>query len=109
MSTEASTEQKIQAANLTAPRLRPSDLDANIVDIEIVKHVSKTGQVLRWAILTTVNGFAVVGKPSASVSSENDNEEIGVEVAIDNSRAELWPLMGYSLKQALYEAVVDGR
>lgn len=104
MSNEAQIETKIQAANLTAPRLRPADLDANISDTEIVKHVSKSGQILRWAVLTTANGFAVVGTPSASVSSENDNEEIGVQVAIDNSRAELWPLMGYALKESLYRA-----
>lgn len=36
-------EQKIQAKGLTAPRIKPSDIEANIVDTEIVKHVSKTG------------------------------------------------------------------
>jgi hypothetical protein len=71
----------------------------NIVDTEIVKAVSKSGQVLRWAILTTRNGFAVTSRPSVAVSPENDSAEIGESVAIDNATDELWPLMGYALKE----------
>jgi hypothetical protein len=104
---EAAIEREIQAKGLTAPRLSPADLDANIVHTEIVKHVSLTGQVLRWAVMTTKNGFAVVGKPSVAVSPANDDAAIGEKVAVDNSRAELWPLMGYALKQALWEKDVS--
>ena len=60
-----------------------------------------TRKVLRWAVLTTRNGFAVVGKPSASVSVENDNAEVGEKIAILNSRDEVWPLMGYELQSKL--------
>ena len=98
---EKDLEKEIQAKGLTAPRISPADLDANIADVEIVKHVTKAGKVLRWAVLTTRNGFAVAGKPSASVSVENDNAEIGKKVAIANSRDELWPLMGYELQSKL--------
>ncbi|MEE9871771.1 MAG: Gp49 family protein [Delftia lacustris] len=99
--TEQSIEAEIQAKGLTAPRVTPADLQANIVHTEIVKHISPSGQVLRWAVLTTRNGFAVTGRPSASVSSSNDNEEIGKKVAIDNAMQELWPLMGYELRSKL--------
>lgn len=99
---EQAIEQQIQAKGLTAPRVKPEDLTANISDAEFVTHVSKTGKVLRWAILTTQNGYAVVGKPSVSVSPENDNEQIGRQVAYDNSRNELWPLMGYALAERLH-------
>lgn len=78
-----------------------NDLEANIQDIEIVKHISKSGQVLRWAVLTTRSGFAVTGRPSASVSAENDDQEIGEKVATENARLELWPLMGYALRERL--------
>ena len=97
-------EQEIQDKGLTAPRVTPSDLNENIVHTEIVKHVSRSGQVLRWAVLTTRNGFAVTGRPSASVSSANDNAEIGEKVAIDNAKQELWPLMGYELRSKLSKA-----
>lgn len=94
-------EQEIQDKANKAPRITPSDIAANIADVEIVKHVSKTGQVLRWAVITARNGYAVVGKPSCSVSSANDNAEIGEKVALENSRDELWALMGYELRSKL--------
>jgi len=99
--TDNAIEQEIQSKGLTAPRITPSDLEANISDVEIVKHVSKSGQVLRWAVITTNNGYAVVGKPSCSVSSANDNAELGEKIAVSNSKDEMWPLMGYALKQKL--------
>nr|WP_258005617.1 Gp49 family protein [Castellaniella caeni] len=67
---------------MSAPRITSADLEANIVHTEIVKHVTRSGQVLRWAVLTTCNGFAATGRPSAAVSSENDNAEIGERVAV---------------------------
>lgn len=99
--TDQAIEQEIQAKGLTAPRITPDDIEANIVAVEYVTHVSNAGQVLRWAVLTTRNGFAVVGKPSCAVSKENDNAEIGMQVAFDNSKEELWPLMGYELRSKL--------
>lgn len=103
MNTDLNIEQEIQDKGLTAPRVSLADLQANIAHTEIVKHISSSGQVLRWAVLTTVNGFAVTGRPSASASSANDNAEIGEKIAIDNATQELWPLMGYALKQKLHE------
>ena len=94
-------EQEIQAKGLTAPRVTTQDLDANIRYIDIVKYVSPSGQTLRWAVIETASGFLVPGKPSASVSPENDDEELGVKIAVDNARNELWPLMGYALKEQL--------
>ena len=94
-------EAEVLGKNFTAPRVTPTDLEANIADIEIVKHISKTGQVLRWAVITTQNGYAVVGQPSCAVSSANDNVELGESIAITNSRNELWSLMGYAPKSKL--------
>lgn len=101
MSNGQEIEAEIQAKGLTAPRVSLQDVESNIVDTEIVKHVSKTGQVLRWAVLTTKNGYAVVGKHSASVSPENDDAEIGEKIAIGHSRSVLWELMGFALKEKL--------
>ena len=101
MSEDKVIEAMILAKGLTAPRLCPDDIDANIVHTEVVKHVTHSGQVLRWAVLTARNGFAVTGRPSASVSAENDNAEVGERVAIQNAKAEMWPLMGYELRSKL--------
>lgn len=94
-------EQKIIDKGLVAPRVTLADLEANITSVEYVKHVSKGGGILRWAVITTANGFAVTGKPSAAVSVENDNQEVGEQVALQNAKNEMWPLMGYALKEKL--------
>jgi hypothetical protein len=78
------------------PRVTPA--------VEIVTHISVSGQVLRWAVITTQSGYSAAGRPSVSASSANDNEAIGVRVATENTRNELWPLMGYELKQRLHNA-----
>ena len=97
-------EAEIKAAGADkAPRVTSSDLDENMEHVEYVTHVSHGGQVLRWAVITTKSGYAVVGRPSVSVSPENDNEKIGQKVALENSVNELWPLMGYALKEKLSE------
>ncbi len=97
-------EQEIQAKGLTAPRVTPADIAAEIKHVDYVQHTSRSGQVLRWAVITTKNGFAVTGRPSASVSPENDDAAIGEKVAFENAKQELWPLLGYSLKERLYVA-----
>ena len=89
---------------MTAPRVTPNDLTNNITHTEIVKHVSPSGQVLRWAVLTTRNGYAVTGRPSAAVSSANDDAERGEKIAIENATNELWPLMGYQLKEQIFQS-----
>ena len=86
---------------MNAPKITQEQLEQNIKHVEIVKHVSVSGQTLRWAVLTAQNGFAVVGNPSVSVSPENDNQEIGEKIAMENSKQALWPLMGYELKSKL--------
>ena len=104
MSTDQAIEAEIQAKGLTAPRVTLDDLNSNITHIEIVKHVSAGGQIMRWAVLTARNGYAVTGRPSVSVSPENDNRELGEQIARDNARNELWPLMGYELRSNLADA-----
>ena len=37
------------------------------------------------------------------MSAANDNQEMGESIALENARNELWPLMGYELKQRLSE------
>ena len=63
MKNDLQLEQAIQAKGLTAPRVTLVDLKANIVHTEIVKHVSHSGQVLRWAVLTTRRAFLLSAKP----------------------------------------------
>lgn len=103
-------EQEIQAKRLTTgPRVTPADIEACIKHIEIVKHTSVSGQVLRWAVITTANGFSVVGKHSCAASPENDNAELGEKLAEQYSRNELWPLLAFELKSKLAAEPKDYR
>ena len=104
---EAQLEQKIQDKGLTAPRVTPSDLDAAIDTVDVVKHVTPSGSVLRWAVLNLKNGFSVTGKPSVAVSVANDNEEFGRQHAIDKARDELRAFLGYHHKERLYQATLS--
>ncbi len=94
-------EQEIKAKGLTAPRVTPTDIAQAITMHEFVRHVAPCGQVLRWCVITTPNGFAVTGRPSVAVSPENDDAAIGEKVAFENAKQELWPLLGYALKEKL--------
>lgn len=98
---DSAIEQEIKAKGLTAPRVTPADIASNIRTVEYVRHRSTGGQVLRWAVITTTSGYAVVGNPSVAVSPANDDEDIGKKVAFENSKNEMWPLMGYALKEKL--------
>ena len=104
---EAETEQKIVAAGLNAPRLSPTALDAEIKSVEYVKHITHSGRVLRWCVINTHCGFTITGSPSATVSPENDNQAIGEEVAYQNARREMWPLLGYALKDRLHRGIIQ--
>lgn len=90
-------ETKLKA-EAVAPRVSAEDLEGNIAATEIVQTVTAGGQILRWAVLTTKNGFAVTGDPSAAVSAENDNPELGIKYATENAKRKLWVLMAYELK-----------
>ena len=138
MEGDASIEQEIQAKGLTAPRITPADIEANITsehyftaadgvdgaDIAVLRarnpeqplelapmvedqDLSKTTvigplRLLTFCVLVLRNGFTVTGE-SACASPENFDAEIGRKIARQNAVAKIWPLMGYALKQSLYE------
>lgn len=56
--------------------------------------------LLTFCVLVLKNGFTVVGK-SACVSPENFDADIGRQIAYDNARNEMWPLLGYALRDKL--------
>ena len=94
---EAAIEAEIKAKGLTAKRITPEDLDAEIVDEDY--HVFP-GSCLTVCCLTLKNGFAVTGE-SACASPENFNAEIGKGIARRNARENIWPLLGFRLRDEL--------
>ena len=115
-------EQKIQAKGLTAPRITPADLEANIAgetyftaaDGVLGAYHNHDGvyqgtdahnesyALLTFCVLVLRNGFTVTGE-SACASPENFDPEIGRRIARDNAIQKVWPLMGYELKSRLHE------
>lgn len=103
-------EQEIQAKGLTAPRITPDDIEANISSEHYFTARDGCEQVfggggtfpvslglLTFCVLVLRNGFTVTGE-SACASLENFDAKIGRKVARQNAVEKIWSLMGYELK-----------
>jgi len=60
-------------------------------------------QLLAFCVLILRNGCTVTGE-SACVSPENFDAVLGQKIARENAINKAWPLMGYALKQKLFES-----
>lgn len=114
-------EQEIQAKGKTAPRVTPTDIEAEIAGGffftaadgynaapchdpngqpgEVLPPPQSLG-LLTFCVLTLRNGFTVTGE-SACASPENFDAEIGRQIARQNAVLKIWPLMGYELRSKL--------
>lgn len=117
---DESVEQEIQRKGKTAPRITPDDIEANISAchflnagdavaavgtapmVEKILQGTDAEQLLTICVITLANGFTVTGT-SACASPENFDREIGERIARANAVQQIWPLMGYELKQRLHE------
>ena len=122
--TDESIEQEIQAKGLTAPRVTPADIEANIASehyftardgrLGALTNESYVGRerpvegnadlaplgLLTFCVLVLRNGFTVTGE-SACASPENFDAEVGRKIARQNAVSRIWPLMGYELRSQL--------
>ena len=120
-------ENEIQAKGLTAPRITPDDIEANIFSEHYftardgrrgaIQDGTYAGRerptfgeadlvqldLLTFCVLMLRNGFMVTGE-SACASPENFDAEIGRKIARQNAVSKIWPLLGFALKQKLHEA-----
>lgn len=112
---DSAIEREIQAKGLTAPRVTPADIEANIASEHYFtatdalvgltrgpewQATPKELDLLTFCVLVLRNGFTVTGE-SACASPENFDTEIGRKIARQNAVQKIWPLMGYALKQHL--------
>lgn len=97
----AVTEDELKAhqKNVGGKRVTMEDIHANIKDTYY--HVVE-GSCLTICVLTLQNGFQVTGE-SACADPAMFNAEIGMRISRDNAIKKIWPLMGYMLKQKIYE------
>lgn len=96
-------EYKIQEAGLNAPRLTPAHIDSVIREI---KYHVVPGTTTTICSLILMNGYVVNGE-SAAASQANFNEAIGKEIAYNNARDKIWPLLGYQLRDRLYQESIN--
>lgn len=121
---DGAIEREIQAKGLTAPRVTPAAVESRIVsehyftaldgatiraehsvwtkDWEVPGSIEAL-QVLTFCVLVLRNGFTVTGE-SACASPENFDTEIGRRIARANAVNKIWPLMGYALKEQMFQA-----
>lgn len=112
---DTAIEQEIQAKGLTAPRVTPDDIDANIASEHFftaaqgsqaarapgsTPHLESLG-LLTFCVLVLRNGFTVTGE-SACASPENFDAELGRKIARQNAVSKVWPLLGFALKERLH-------
>jgi hypothetical protein len=69
---------------------------------EAVEEVPESLKLLTICVITLQNGFTVMGQ-SACAHPENFNADFGKRLAYTDAEAKMWPLMGYHLKQKLFE------
>ena len=116
-------EREIQAAGADkAPRVTPAALKDEIVSEHYFTaadgarmspdgnwpiHKLNTGSLglLTFCALVLRNGFTVYGA-SACASPENFNAEIGRRIARENAEREIWPLLGFRLRDELASPVL---
>lgn len=116
-------QNEIEAKGLTAPRVTPADIEAEIASEHYFTAADgyrsapcfdPNGQptdclpppapleLLTFCVLVLKNGFTVTGE-SACASPENFNAELGRKIARQNAVGKVWPLLGFALRQRLHE------
>lgn len=108
--------EKECAAVAVAPRVSLADIEAAIgarYDFTAEQAVGALGfpvvpplQLLSICILSLNNGFTVIGK-SAPASPANFNAELGKKLAYEDAIRQLWPLMGFALRDRLHSTPVE--
>lgn len=97
------------AAVAKAPRVALADIEAAIAarydfrgDQALAAGIPALDElkILSVCFLVMKNGFVVIGK-SAPASPENFNLDLGRKFAYEDAIRQLWPLMGFALRERL--------
>jgi hypothetical protein len=115
MKTEAlEAAEALSAKGAVAPRVSVQDIENSIdhafyvTAAEAVSGIPNREpgfippslEILTLCILVMANGWVVIGK-SAPASPENFDPEKGQKFAYEDAVRQLWPLMGFALKERL--------
>lgn len=105
------TTDALGGRGATHPRVSLDDIKNHIADYTCINAgvaiaaIGRTAPepacLLTLCIMTMKNGFVVIGK-SAPASPENFDEEKGQTFAFEDAIRQLWPLMGFALRDRLH-------
>jgi hypothetical protein len=105
------------AKGRTAPRISLQDIEDNVRQCAFLNGAEfhsaaglpapDNAHVLTLCVLTLRNGFTLVAE-SAPASPENFDEDLGRRLAREQAVRKAWPLMGYELRERLYQAERSG-
>jgi hypothetical protein len=115
MSKSLEQTEAIAAAGATAPRVSLADIKAAVSHVffftaaEAIEKLGLSGpkpapagtSLMTICVMQLSNGFIVLGK-SAPASPENFDPEKGKTFSYDDCIHQLWPLMGFALREKLY-------
>jgi Phage protein (N4 Gp49/phage Sf6 gene 66) family len=98
------------AEGRTAPRVSLADIQANIATANyftagiaceaLEQPAPERADVLTICILSTRSGYVLLGS-SAPADTANFDYELGKKLAYEDAVRQLWPLMGYALRDRL--------
>lgn len=107
------------AEGRTAPRVKLSDIEASMDHVlyatadKLLPEVTEAGsgedraylplRLLTLCIVVMTNGFTIIGK-SAPASAANFDAELGKKLAYEDAVRQIWPLMGFALRDRLHHA-----
>jgi hypothetical protein len=108
------------AANAKAPRVSLGDIEDAIAYSHYTTggHIvathrggsvppeAKSLEVLTICLVVMRNGFTVIGK-SAPAHPDNYDADLGTKLAYEDAIRQLWPLMGYALRDRLWRDSED--
>ena len=109
------SDDAASAAVATHPRVALADIEAAIAgeywmtgdQAAAGSPIMEPLKILTICILVMKNGFTVIGH-SAPASPDNFNAELGRKFARENAMRQLWPLMGFALRESLHNATQIG-
>lgn len=92
------TDAESAAVQKTPHRVTLESIESEIRSIEYIR--PSQADYMTIAVVIMKNGYVVLGK-SAPADPENFNKELGEKFAREDAVRQVWPLMGYALREKL--------
>lgn len=102
--TDAEVDARLDYLGTPAPSVKPRDIEEAIKKVDYYVFPDTT---LTLCCITMYNGFTVTGE-SACAAIENFDAELGRKLALTNAKNKIWLLLGFLLREQLYQESNSG-